>query len=70
MMVGGIAVGVIGSRLLPPLMAMGTGMVKSGAGGDPFGRLENDHRLILKALRSMENAPAESTTKRASLFLC
>jgi hemerythrin superfamily protein len=70
MVVGGIAVGLVGSRLLPPLMAMATGAIRGRGSGDPFQKLENDHRLILGILRTMEEvADSAGTAKRTALFL-
>lgn len=64
--VGSIAAGVLGSRLLPPLLAMGRGGMKSG---DPFEKLENDHRLILNTLHEMEQSQERGKAKRMALFL-
>ena len=69
MIVGGIAVGLVGSRLLPPLAAMASGAMRGKATGDPFRKLENDHRVILTTLRSMEQVRDNSVGKRAALFL-
>jgi len=68
MLAGGVVAGVIGSRLLPPLLAMGRGAA-TGSSGDPFEKLENDHRLILETLRNMEHTDKSSTAKRTGLFL-
>lgn len=68
LILGGIAVGVLGSRLLPPLVAMGTGAAR-GSGGDPFAKLEDDHRLILAAVESMEQVQDTNTGKRMAQFL-
>lgn len=68
MMAGGLALGVVGSRLAPPLIAMASGAIRGQAGQDPFERLIEEHRVILDTLHSME-APGDSTAKRAVLFL-
>jgi hemerythrin superfamily protein len=68
MLAGGLAAGVLGSRLLPPLLAMARGSMK-GAEGDPFEKLEDDHRLILSTLRSMEQSDDSNSAKRTGLFL-
>jgi len=60
MLIGGIALGMVGSRALPPIMAMATGGIRGKASGDPFQKPENDHRLILKTLRTMEGAQENS----------
>jgi iron-sulfur cluster repair protein YtfE (RIC family) len=65
----GLAAGVLGSRLLPPLVAMVSGRVRARRGSDPFEVLVNDHRLILSVLDRMADQPAESNARRASLFL-
>ena len=69
MIVGGIAVGLVGSRLLPPLAALANGAIRGKTTGDPFHKLENDHRLILATLRSMEQLRDNSVGKRTALFL-
>ena len=66
---GGIAVGLIGSRLLAPFVAMGAGAMRSRTSGDPFDKLEQDHRVILKTLHTMEQMQDRSRGKRTSLFL-
>jgi hemerythrin superfamily protein len=69
MIIGGVALGLAGSRLLPPIMAMASGAMRGKASGDPFQKLENDHRLILRTLRSMEETEDASIGKRTALFL-
>lgn len=66
---GGIAVGVIGSRLLAPMIAMGTGALKSRYGSDPFDLLIEDHRMIQQTLHEMEQAQDRGMGRRARLFL-
>jgi hemerythrin superfamily protein len=66
---GGLAMGVLGSRLLPPLVAGATGSVRARLGQDPFERLRHDHRHILSILDQMSQAPDDSTTRRMPLFL-
>src|SRR5436309_14150687 len=69
LLVGGLAAGVIGSRLLPPLFAMARGAATS-ASGDPFEKLEDDHRMILSTLAAMENVEGSGNiAKRSGLFL-
>ena len=65
----GLAVGVLGSRLLPPLVADVAGSVRAGFGGDPFERLIRDHRLIESRLDNLLRASAESRARRAALFM-
>src|ERR671933_348079 len=46
----GLAVGVVGSRLLPPLVASAAGSVRATLGENPFERLTEDHRSVLALL--------------------
>jgi iron-sulfur cluster repair protein YtfE (RIC family) len=69
MVASGIALGVLGSRLLPPLLAIGAGAIKSKTGGDPFGKLKDDHRIILGTLSAMEQSEDGSIAKRMPKFL-
>jgi iron-sulfur cluster repair protein YtfE (RIC family) len=66
---GGLAVGVIGSRLLAPMMATASGSMRARFGQDPFKQLIEDHRYILSLLNEMEQTHADATTLRAKLFL-
>lgn len=66
-MAGGVALGVIGSRLLAPVVSMGSGALRSKR--DPFDLLEEDHRVILQTISQMEDVGEESTGKRTALFL-
>lgn len=66
---GGLAVGIIGSRLMMPVLAAGSGSVRGRLGQDPFERLIQDHRSISATLRKMEEAAHASTATRARLFL-
>ncbi len=64
---GGLAAGVVGSRLLPPLFAVAAGRAR--AGEDPFDRLIEDHRRILSVLDEMITVPTDSRMRRSRLFL-
>jgi hemerythrin-like domain-containing protein len=68
-LLGGIAAGAVAGRLLPPLVSalLGSGRVR--VGGDPFALLIDDHRQIQSILDQMMAAPADSTARRAGLFL-
>src|SRR5690349_18281943 len=66
---GGVALGVLGSRLLPPVMANASGSVRAKFGRDPFRALEQDHRVIESTLDEMAAASDESTAQRTKLFL-
>ncbi len=68
-LLGGLAAGILGSRLLPPLIAMANGSGRVRRGHDPFELLIEDHRMILATLDQMLAEPAESTVKRTSLYL-
>jgi len=69
MLLGGIGAGVVGSRLLPPLMANMMGSKRVRAGGDAFAMLIDDHRQIRSFLDDMMDSPADSTLRRSRLFL-
>jgi iron-sulfur cluster repair protein YtfE (RIC family) len=68
-LLGGIAAGIAGSRMLPPLIAMVNGSNRVRRGHDPFELLIEDHRQILSTLDQMLAEPAESMVKRSSLYL-
>jgi iron-sulfur cluster repair protein YtfE (RIC family) len=69
LLTAGVAAGILGSRLLPPLIASANGARRARSGGDPFEMLIADHREILALLEEMESLPADATTRRASSFL-
>jgi len=69
MMIGGLVAGVVGSRLIPPLLATVSGAGRVRAGGDPFALLIDDHRKIKQILNDMVAAPPDSKIKRGKLFL-
>ena len=66
---GGLAVGVVTSRMLPPLLATVAGSLRARLGENPFARLARDHRYILSLLERMRRAPDDSMRRRASNFL-
>lgn len=68
-LLGGVAAGIVGSRLLPPLLAAATGAGRARRGHDPFELLIADHRMLLSTLDQMLEAPTESVARRASLYL-
>lgn len=68
-LVAGVAAGILGSRLLPPLIAAAHGARRVRGGGDPFELLIADHRQILSLLRDMEVQPADANATCARLFL-
>jgi hemerythrin superfamily protein len=69
MLMGGLAAGIVGSRLIPPLVAAMTGARRARAGGDPFALLIADHRKITGILDDMMAAPSDSKMRRSRLFL-
>ena len=64
---GGLAVGVLGSQLLPPMVAAATGAVRARF-GDPFERLRQDHREILNTLDRMLQARDGDLRRRNALL--
>jgi hemerythrin superfamily protein len=69
MLLAGVAAGVLGSRLLPPLLAAGAASGRVRVGGDPFDLLISDHRKITSLLDQMVAAPTAPIAQRARLFL-
>ena len=65
----GLAVGVVGSRVLSPLLAGAVGSMRASRGESPFDRLVQDHRSVLSLLDRMVGASAESPARRMSAFL-
>lgn len=66
---GGVALGMLGSRLLPPVLAFASSSVRTRLGEDPFDRLQRDHRLIMSTLDKMDEASEGSAMTRTSLLL-
>jgi hemerythrin superfamily protein len=69
MLLGGVAGGIIGGRLLPPLFAGMSAAGRARAGADPFALLIDDHRRILSILDEMMASPSDSKPRRGRLFL-
>ena len=69
MILGGVAAGFVGSRLIPPLAAALIGSQRVRAGGDPFALLIDDHRKIRDLLDEMMADPNGSLPNRGRLFL-
>jgi hemerythrin superfamily protein len=69
MLLGGVAGGIIGGRLVPPLFKAVTAAGRTRAGGDPFAQLIDDHRKILSILDEMVASPSDSKLRRGRLFL-
>ncbi|HVW07750.1 MAG TPA: magnesium-translocating P-type ATPase [Bryobacteraceae bacterium] len=69
MLFGGVAAGIVGTRLLPPVIAAIAGWGKVRAGADPFDRLIGDHRRILSILDRMLEVRHPSLARRARLYM-
>ena len=69
MLLGGVAAGIVGGRILPPLLASMAGSRRVRTGGDPFALLIDDHREILSILDEMMASASDSRVRRARLFL-
>jgi hemerythrin superfamily protein len=67
-MVAGVAVGVLGSRILPPMLAMANGSVRARLGEGPFDRLKQDHRQILGILDRMVERDDDGMSQGALLL--
>jgi hemerythrin superfamily protein len=68
-LVGGVAAGILGTRLLPPLLASASGAIRAKRSGDPFKLLIQDHRRLVSILAEMEKTPQDSMGRRNTLFL-
>ena len=68
-MAGALALGALGGRLVPPLVAGAMGAMRSQLGHDPFERLKQDHRRILSVLDRMQAATNDSVARRVPMFL-
>ncbi len=66
---GGIALGVLGARALMPIVSSLNGTLRGKLGEDPFGKLLEDHQVILTTLDEMEHVTSESFAKRGKLLL-
>jgi hemerythrin superfamily protein len=69
MALGGVAAGIVASRLAVPLVAAVVGAGRSRLRRDPFALLIDDHRKLRSLLAEMVETPAESSIKRGKLFL-
>jgi len=68
-MIGGVAAGMVASKLIPPLAGALMGSHRVRTGGDAFALLIDDHRKIRGLLEQMVAFPTGSMAKRARLFL-
>lgn len=68
-MASGLAVGVVSSRLLPPLLAGAAGSVRASLGENPFDRLMQDHRSVLALLDRLVSASEDASARRTAAFL-
>jgi len=69
MLAGGMALGAIASRLVPPFAAQMKGAARVKAGGDPFDGLMADHRHFLSLLGDMERSSPDKPLHRTQLLL-
>lgn len=60
-MAGIFAVGLVGGKLLASLFASTRGKMQVKMGGDPFDRLIEDHRQILRVLNEMEHSGTDTS---------
>jgi hemerythrin-like domain-containing protein len=65
----GVAAGVLGSRLLPPLLSSGAAARRTSQGDDPFEQLIEDHREIVQCLTDMEQLGPDAKVRRMTSFL-
>jgi hemerythrin superfamily protein len=66
---GGVAAGIVASRLLPPVVATLKGRGRTRAGANPFDQLIDDHREILSLLDSMLELPEPSRVRKTRLYM-
>jgi hemerythrin superfamily protein len=66
---GGILVGAVASRLLPPLFANVNGSVRAKLGADPFQLLEEDHRSMELLLEKLRTSSDDSLAARTVAFM-
>jgi len=65
---GGLAMGVVASRMLPPMLAAAGDSVRVMLGESPFEQLKRDHRRIFTLLDTMLAAD-DSLDEQGALFL-
>jgi hypothetical protein len=65
---GGLAMGVVASRVLPPMLAAATGSVRVMLGESPFEQLKRDHRRIFTLIDTMLGAD-DSVAEQGAVFL-
>jgi iron-sulfur cluster repair protein YtfE (RIC family) len=66
-LIGGILVGILSARVLPPFLARACGTARARAGRDPFESLIADHRRFRDLLAKMDEATG--TIQRPQLLL-
>jgi iron-sulfur cluster repair protein YtfE (RIC family) len=66
---GGVAAGIVISRLLPPVFAQMSGSMRSRFGRDPFERLIKDHQKIRYLVNEMNQIPEGHLGRRTKLYL-
>ena len=66
---GGALIALIGSRLLPPVVAQARGAARTRNGGDPLAVLLDDHRMIMSHLDAMVESADEEMFNRTQHLL-
>jgi hemerythrin superfamily protein len=69
MLAGGLALGLLASRLTPLAASARGSLQQARTGGDPFDKLLKDHRLIQSTLEQMERSGDASTVIKMKQFL-
>jgi len=65
---GGMLLGAVASRILPPLVATISGSLRTRLGEEPFKLLVQDHRTILSLIEKMQDS-GDSVKGRTAAFL-
>src|SRR3954453_684386 len=66
---GGVILGAMASRLVPPVAAMVSGAVRGKMGESPFELLRSDHRSVLALLEKMKQMPDDAGLRRSATLL-
>jgi len=69
MLAGGLAAGIVGTKVLPAMFGALNSWKKTKMGGDPFALLIDDHHQILALLEEMAAEPTGNRIVRSRLFL-
>jgi hemerythrin superfamily protein len=60
---------LVGSRLLPPIVAQARGAARVDIGGDPFSTLIEDHKAIMASLDAIADTADRQVFERTQRFL-